>query len=122
MLVTRKHAASIHPAAKRKRLRYEHPFRTHCRCIGRTDGSATGRGKSGSSGATSATGAGREAKSFIMCVVGSPASSLRGVSGGQPPSKEQSLCQRSIGYSLASRDARREKSCLLSKNDLTDRF
>src|SRR5215813_7471449 len=68
MLVTRKHAASIHPAAKRKPLRYEHPFRTHCRCIGRTDGSATGRGKSGSSGATSATGAGREAKSFIICV------------------------------------------------------
>src|SRR5215471_20507723 len=76
MLVTRKHAASIQPAAKRKRLRYEHPFRTHCRCIGRTDGSATGRGKSGSWGATSWTGAGREAKSFIMCVVGSPASRM----------------------------------------------
>src|SRR5215472_18255362 len=68
MLATRKHTASIHPAAKRKRLRYEHPFSTHCRCIGRTDGSATGSGKSGSSGATSVAGAGRGGEELHECV------------------------------------------------------
>src|SRR5262244_68198 len=94
MLVTRKHAASIHPAAKRKRLRCEHPFRTHCRCIGRTDGSATGRGKSGSSGATS-TGAGRGAKSFMcVSVIASPALEWEALAADRRR-REQSTCQAS---------------------------
>jgi hypothetical protein len=63
---TRKTAAKTHPAANRRPLRYEHPFSTHWRCMAGTDGSATGRGKSGSSEATSTAGAARAAKSFML--------------------------------------------------------
>src|SRR5215467_6513245 len=115
MLATSKHTVSIHPATKRKRLRYEHPFSTHCRCIGRTDGSATGSGKSGSSGATSVAGAGRGAKSFMnVCVMASRASGRRWprttavVRAIDVPAKALSDFQRYEGA---------EGKKLLSKND-----
>src|SRR5215510_13058491 len=75
---TRKTAVRIHPAANRKPLRYEHPFSTHRRCMAGTDGSAIGRGKSGSSEATSAAGTARAAKSFMpFDSVGSRTKSVR---------------------------------------------
>src|SRR5262245_46282086 len=45
--------ANIQPAANRKGLRYEHPRKTHWRCIGGMSGSAIGSGKSTSSDSTS---------------------------------------------------------------------
>src|SRR5262245_40629223 len=49
----KKRTANIQPAANRKGLRYEHPRRTHWRCIGGMSGSAIGSGKPTSSGSTS---------------------------------------------------------------------
>ncbi len=63
--VSRKSAARAHPAANRKRLRYEHPLRTHSRCIGRREGSVSGSGKSSSAGPVSRDPADRRGAIFI---------------------------------------------------------
>src|ERR1700730_6894647 len=81
-VVTRKMTAKTHPAPNRKRLRYEQPFSTHSRCIGRTEGSATGRGKSNSSGPASCEPADRGGNIFIRVSPGILKSVRDDVPGG----------------------------------------
>ena len=74
-VASRKITARAQPALNRKRLRYKHPPSTHSRCIGRMEGSATGRGKSGSSGLTASTSGCRSENVFIRVSPESPSSS-----------------------------------------------
>jgi hypothetical protein len=68
---SRKVTASAQPALKRNRLRYKHPPSAHSRCIGRTEGSAPGREKSGSSDPTASVLGCRNKDIFIRVSPGS---------------------------------------------------
>jgi hypothetical protein len=73
-VTSRKVTASTQPALNRKRLRYEQPPSTHSRCIGRPEGSVTGRERSSSSGSTASVLGCRNKGVFIP---GSPESHNR---------------------------------------------